>query len=49
VVPTHLAFEHDNFLAPFSEHAHVIPFRNDVQHLDGRRASRARLRMAHPS
>ena len=37
------------FLAPFSEHSHVIRFRNDVRHADSDRASRVRLRLEHPS
>jgi len=49
IVPTHLAIEHDTFLAPFSEHRHVILPSNDVRNLDDRRVSRVRRRGQHPS
>jgi hypothetical protein len=44
---THLAFEHDTFLVPFSEQSHVIRCHDDVRHAVSNRASRVRLRLEH--
>ena len=45
VEATHLAFEHDTLLAPFSEHHHVITLRTDLDTLDDRGALRVRLQV----